>query len=96
MNKKELSEELGLSLTTISRYIELGMPFEKIGGRYSFDIDTVQHWIINNIDSRMSERFEPSERMTPKQAAAKAFELLERWRPYVDFEKMIKDFGRQK
>lgn len=93
MNKKALAEGLELSLTTISRYIGMGLPYEKIGNKYDFDLSEVQNWIDDNIDRREPER---SEKMTPTQASAKACELLERLIPYVDFEKMIKDIGRGK
>lgn len=94
MNKVELSIELGLSVQTINRYQGMGMPFEKIGGRYDFDLLKVQDWIQNNIDSRAVTQPSQSETMTSKQASAKAFELLKRWLPYVDFDRMLKDAAR--
>ena len=52
MNKNELAATLGLSLGTISRYINMGLPCEKEKGKYDFDIDEVQGWIDDNIDRR--------------------------------------------
>lgn len=95
MNKVELARELEVSVQTVNRYQSMNMPFRKIGGRYDFEIDEVREWISDNIDSRAVTQTLQLEKMTLKQAAAWAFETLERWRPYVDFEKMIKDIERR-
>lgn len=73
MNKVELSIELGLSVQTINRYQGMGMPFEKIGGRYDFDLSEVENWIDDNIDSRPEERLQP---MTQKEARDSLHRLI--------------------
>lgn len=52
MNKIKLAEELDLSLVTISRYMVMGMPYEKVKGKYHFDISEVQDWINDHIHRR--------------------------------------------
>ena len=44
MTKKELSEALDLSQTTISRYMKLGLPYERQKGRCLFNLDEVSMW----------------------------------------------------
>lgn len=52
MNKTELVQQLDVSQVTISRYMSMGMPYEKIKNKCQFDIDEVQDWINDNIDRR--------------------------------------------
>ncbi len=73
MNKSELAANLGLGLGTVSRYQGMGMPFEKIGGRYSFNLHDCTSWITGNIDSR-----EPCEDYLPKMTPKQAVENLHR------------------
>src|SRR4030067_2432968 len=49
MTKMDLSEALGLSQTTISRYMQMGLPFTKEKGKCQFDLDEVVQWKRDNI-----------------------------------------------
>lgn len=60
MNKNELATTLGLSLGTISRYINMGLPYEKVKGKYDFDINEAQDWIDDNIDRRPQNEYRPT------------------------------------
>ena len=60
MNKNELAAAIGLGLGTISRYINMGLPCEKVGRILNFDIDEVQNWIDDNIDRRPQNEYRPS------------------------------------
>lgn len=80
MNKSQLAAELDLSTVTISRYISMGLPHEKVGGRYNFDLTEVGRWISDNIDSRQTHFKQP----TKEEAIQWGFDMLER---YVSFMK---------
>jgi len=49
MTKAELSKALDLSKVTISRYMGMGMPFERVKGKCLFDLDEVILWRRQNI-----------------------------------------------
>ena len=49
MTKAELSEALDLSQVTISRYMRMGMPYEREKGKCRFDLDEVVLWRRHNI-----------------------------------------------
>ena len=38
----------------------MGLPCEKVKGKYDFDIDEVQDWIDDNIDRRPQNEYRPS------------------------------------
>ena len=82
MNKNELAAALGLSLGTISRYTSMGMPYEKVKGKYDFDIDEVRDWINDNIDSRSPGQHD-SERPSTKEIASWALGFAEKLLYYV-------------
>lgn len=45
LNKKQLSEELNLSVSTIDRMLEQGLPNLKIGKSIRFDLDETLSWV---------------------------------------------------
>src|SRR3972149_8125271 len=49
MTKKELSKALDLSQVTISRYMAMGLPFERVKGKCLFDLDEAVQWRRMNI-----------------------------------------------
>lgn len=48
LSTKELSEYLGLSRMTLSRWRSEGLPFIKIGKQVRFKLDDVMKWIEQN------------------------------------------------
>lgn len=45
ITKKELAKKLKVSVTTIDRRVEKGMPHYKIGRLIRFDFEEVKQWI---------------------------------------------------
>lgn len=45
LTKKELAEELKISIPTIDRQLKLGMPCVKIGKAVRFELDEVVKWL---------------------------------------------------
>lgn len=84
MNKIELSKILGLSLVTLTRYISMGMPFQKDGSKYDFNIDEVEKWIDDNIDRRQPEDRLPP--MTKKEAMDGLYQMAVLFFEHVDIE----------
>lgn len=81
--QKKLAAELGLGLGTVSRYIGMGLPCQKVGGKYDFDLDVVKEWIGDNIDSRQCEY-----RMSREQAVQGLITLSTNLLKFVDIEKL--------
>lgn len=89
MNKVELTEAIGISLVTISRYISMGMPYGKIGGRYHFNINEVQSWISDNIDRRQE-----TSPMTRDEAIQSAFHMLRSYVTWME-KRMCKECNKK-
>ena len=47
INKKELAEELKVSIVTIDRLRKKGLPYHNFGAKILFDIEEVTNWIKN-------------------------------------------------
>ena len=47
INKRQLSDLLGISVVTIDRQRKKGLPFHKLGGKIVFIYDEVAEWIKN-------------------------------------------------
>ena len=45
ITKKELSKELNVSLPTINRLMDKGMPYLKIGKAVRFELEDVKNWL---------------------------------------------------
>lgn len=47
LSKKEIAKEFNISLPTINRYMKMGMPFYKVGGKLvRFYPEEVKKWLI--------------------------------------------------
>ena len=46
LNKKELAERFGISVSSVNNYMRQGMPYYKIGSKLvRFDPDEVEKWL---------------------------------------------------
>ncbi|MCC6543090.1 MAG: hypothetical protein IT392_01135 [Nitrospirae bacterium] len=71
MTKKELSEQLNISQVTVSRYMAMGLPYEKARGKCQFDLDEVIQWRRDNIMPTYRTNNPPGEKVpTSKEIAS--------------------------
>jgi predicted transcriptional regulator len=56
---EKLAEALGVTKPTVSQYIKLGMPCNRIGIRFHFHLDNVDKWLVKLTAARYTGQEDP-------------------------------------
>ena len=56
---ENLAESLGVSKSTVSEYMRLGMPCGRVGRRWHFHLDNIDQWLVAMTSAKYEGKEDP-------------------------------------